>query len=302
MSDSGDSSYDAFRENANSDHGAVQVRPAGSDQSSAENAGDGHGSRWSDPADHGGDHGPEGIDQPGGTGYEPFSGDPAEQAQGMTRGEYADYVRQGPAAGEGGSGSADAGDHRDLTGDGPPAEPLIRNDGVIPAPRETVTGESARSADPRASAGQAAGELLIHAGDGTGIPIRVVQLPPEGRTLGDDTATGIGLKPTGEQLLRMESEDSPQNRMDNYFRDLFERADDIRDVSGKTTEAIEAFRHRDGTGTVATSVHRGHAAHDRPSPDGPHVQDFAGSIAMMSVAVLAGARHWLKNREKEDPR
>jgi hypothetical protein len=48
------------------------------------------------------DGGPDkrGPDQPGDTGDEPHRGDPAEQAQGMTRGEYADYMRQGPAAEE----------------------------------------------------------------------------------------------------------------------------------------------------------------------------------------------------------
>jgi hypothetical protein len=55
--------------------------------------------------------GTDATSQPGDTGNEPRRDDPAEQAQGMTRSEYADYMQQGTAAGDDGPGSPGTEDH-----------------------------------------------------------------------------------------------------------------------------------------------------------------------------------------------
>jgi hypothetical protein len=161
VSDSAGSSHDSLRETADRDHERAAARSAGSEvageqraepmsreeyavhmrQESGDGSGDGSGgsddashsggpgdgddSRGTDPAGqvqgmtrdeyagfvrhepagadaHGadGDQGTGGPDRPGDTGGEPHREDPAERAQGMTRGEYADYIRQEPASEE----------------------------------------------------------------------------------------------------------------------------------------------------------------------------------------------------------
>jgi hypothetical protein len=79
--------------------------------------------------DTGDDPGPGGREQADDSGHESRGVDPAETAQGMTRTEYADYMRQGPAAGAGDPGHADAGDYSDVSagpnGSQPEAEKII---------------------------------------------------------------------------------------------------------------------------------------------------------------------------------
>lgn len=69
--------------------------------------------------DHGagGGHDKGGADQPAGRGYVSGGGDAAVQAKGMTRYENADYMMQGPAAGEDEAGCAVAGDSSDWGGE-----------------------------------------------------------------------------------------------------------------------------------------------------------------------------------------
>lgn len=103
--------HDSARETADRDHDGAEARSAGTEaagepraepMSRAEYAGYVRREPAAEADEHGsgGDQETRGPDQPGGTGDEPHRADPAEQAQGMTRGEYADHMRQGPAAEE----------------------------------------------------------------------------------------------------------------------------------------------------------------------------------------------------------
>jgi hypothetical protein len=86
-------------------------------------------------ADHrniGGDDDPARTGQPGDAGDQPHGGDPAVQAQGMTRSEYAEYMRLSPAASDDGPGMADAGDHA--------APDADANAGRVPGTGQATTG------------------------------------------------------------------------------------------------------------------------------------------------------------------
>jgi hypothetical protein len=56
-----------------------------------------------------------------------------------------------------------------------------------------------------------------------------VQAGPADRTLSDTTPTGIGLKPTGEQLLGMESE--ARSWKEEFGHEVRREADEITDVA-----------------------------------------------------------------------
>lgn len=281
-----------------------------------------------------------------------------EYAEPLTRGEYADEMRQGPAIEENdhsGDGEhsdehnyqqadadedqeseelpeprtrqevADETDHSEPAGSdhnqasGTDLDNMIAEQDQLPEPRtrqevadetrsgtgpltrgdsSTETATRPEQAPDTTAEHQEPGQHEPYGQDRNDNPhsnVTVVHADAADRTLGDDTPTGIGLKPTGEQILHMERDDTPEDRKDNYFRELFERADDIRDVSEHTTETIENFRHHDDGSVVTSTAHGGHTVHDRPS-DGTQVQEFVGSIALMSVAAVVGIRHWWKNR------
>ncbi len=118
------------------------------------------------------------------------------------------------------------------------------------------------------------------------------------RTVGDTTPTGIGLKPTGEQLRDMESDNPSRSRLDRMLDRALDRADDIHDSAGETAEAITAFRHPDPA-LSAHQAYAGHVTHDHPQPQGPPVNDMVGSTVVVAVAALAGLRHWIEHGRKE---
>jgi hypothetical protein len=134
--------------------------------------------------------------------------------------------------------------------------------------------------------------------DGTEAQYSWLSVAEADRTLGDTTPTGIGLKPTGEQLRDMESDDPSRSRLDRLLDRALDRADDIHDSAGETAESITAFRHPD----PAISGHQaytGHVTRDHPQPQGQPVNDMVGSTVVVAVAALAGLRHWIEHRRKE---
>jgi hypothetical protein len=118
------------------------------------------------------------------------------------------------------------------------------------------------------------------------------------RTVGDTTPTGIGLKPTGEQLRDMESDNPSRSHLDRLLDRALDRADDIHDAAGENAEAITAFRHPDSA-LPAHQAYTGHAGRDHPQPQGQPVNDMVGSTVVVTVAALAGIRLWLEHRRKE---
>jgi hypothetical protein len=127
--------------------------------------------------------------------------------------------------------------------------------------------------------------------------VDVVRTRPEDRTLGDTTPTGIGLKPTGDQLLGMESDDPTESRLDRFLRKATEEADDLHDGVGNAAEAIHDFRLSPGG---AAQAYEGHGGHDHPAPpDSQGVSDMVGGVALVTVAMVTAARQWIWNRRKE---
>jgi hypothetical protein len=120
------------------------------------------------------------------------------------------------------------------------------------------------------------------------------------RTLGDTTPTGIGLKPTGDQLLGMDDDEPSRSRLDRFIDKAFEDADDLHDGVGDIGEAIDNLRSAPAASGHSPS-HDAYtvAVHDRPPPPpGPGVSDVVGSIAITGVAALAGVRRALSSLQK----
>jgi hypothetical protein len=130
--------------------------------------------------------------------------------------------------------------------------------------------------------------VTVHDQYGHDWPLTVVHLTAEDRTLGDDTLTGIGLKPTGEQLLDMEANDSTERRTDRLISKLLEHGDDIRDGSGELGEALEADVHpASGAGTHG-EAYQGHPVKEEHHlPESHSVNDAAGAIVMTAIAGTA---------------
>jgi hypothetical protein len=119
------------------------------------------------------------------------------------------------------------------------------------------------------------------------------------RTLGDTTPTGIGLKPTGEQLLEMEGDKPSRSPLDRFVDKAVEDADDVSDGIGHIGEAINAdLRSGPGPSGNPRSYHATTSAvHDHPPPPGPGVSDVVGSITITGVAAVAAIRHVLSERK-----
>lgn len=128
----------------------------------------------------------------------------------------------------------------------------------------------------------------------------VVEAVEAERTLGDTTPTGIGLKPTGEQLLGMKGDEPFRSRLDRLFDDAFEHADDVSDAAGHISDAIESDLNRaPGPAGHPRSYHATTvAAHDQPPPQGAGVSDAVGSIIVVSVAAVVAVRHALSELRK----
>ena len=171
-------------------------------------------------------------------------------------------------------------------------EPAARADADTPAPEQHA--DSAR--DP-----QTPGDITQEHSDRAGYPYQGFSVAEAERTVGDTTPTGIGLKPTGEQLLGMEGDDPSRNRLDRFFDKAFEDDDDVSDAMGHIGEAIDADLHSGpGPSGVPQSYHATTAAiHDQPPPAGPSVSDVVGSIAVTGVAAVVAIRHFLSERRKE---
>ncbi len=281
----------------------------------------------------------------------------AEDAEPLTRGEYADQVRQGLVTGEHGNTEQDRDDEHDgahdqgLAEDGQEQEELpeprtrqevaeeaSRSDAAVPEhqpadadleasvveedpPPEPRTrqevAEEARSAPLTPDASTA---LPEHAPDSTSenpspdpdqreaydqgqgdqpyTHLTVVQADATDRTLGDTTPTGIGIKPTGDQLLHLESDDPTENRADRLFGKAFELMDDVHDMTGHIAEAIqEDLPHGSGE---PPSAHSAYVVHDQPAPppDVPGIGDVVGNLTVVGVMTVVGFRRLLSHRMK----
>ncbi len=282
----------------------------------------------------------------------------AEDAEPLTRGEYADQVRQGLTAGE-----ADNTD-RDYDHDGAEDQGLAGNgqeQEVLPEPRtrQEVAEEARRTDTTVPDHAQAAGteadldasspeedqlpeprtrqEVAEQTRSGVGPLTSDAAAPPEypaqsrtenpppdpdqheqhskdlgdspfthltvtqaeaaDRTLGDTTPTGIGLKPTGEQLLEMD-DDRGRNRWDRVLDEAVKEADDVYDLAGHIAEPLaEDFKSGPAPSDHQTSHHAATSVPDLPQ-HGSEIIDVAGSIALVGLAIAAGVRHGVRRIRK----
>jgi hypothetical protein len=144
-------------------------------------------------------------------------------------------------------------------------------------------------------------QVAVHATDGRDVPVTVEYLPPEARTVGDTTPTGIGRKPTGEEIFGMEGDNPAKRRLDRLFDEALKEGDDFSDAAGHIGAAIEADLHS-GSGP---SGHPGsyHAAtgsaQDHPASPDPGASDAVGSMAIVGVAAVVAIRRALSELWKE---
>jgi hypothetical protein len=144
-------------------------------------------------------------------------------------------------------------------------------------------------------------QVDVHTMDGTDVTVTVEDLPPEARTVGDTTPTGIGRKPTGDELIDMEGDDRTDSRLGRLFDETFKEADDVSDGSGAIGEAI-VIDDRSANGPSGHSrPYRATTSNspDHPIPPDPGASDAISSMTIIGVAAAVAIRHALSALRKE---
>ena len=197
--------------------------------------------------------------------------------------------------------------------DDPPAEAPAVSAAVAPEHEDGNvtggTGSSQPDASTEAPARHDKGEdrtpdpyehqVAVHATDGTDVPVTVEHLPPEARTVGDTTPTGIGRTPTGEEFLDMESDDPSEGRFDRFIMEAAKEGRDVRDAFGDAAETLHDLR------LPGPTSGGGHAHEGQPvpaQPAAPAFSDLVGSAALVGVAMLTGIRYARRRLGKGDGR
>lgn len=99
------------------------------------------------------------------------------------------------------------------------------------------------------------------------------------RTVGDTTPTGIGLKPTGSELVRMENEEA--SKPEKLRSKFLEGIDDINDAARENASLGHDLltRHHPPAGHAVTEV-------PHPAPEASHEGGAAPDIT--SAGLVAG--------------
>jgi hypothetical protein len=177
-----------------------------------------------------------------------------------------------------------------------------RTDSASPSQPDTVTEPPARNSEgedgmPDPTEGQVADQVQ----DGTDVPVAVAYLPPEARSVGDTTPTGIGRKPTGAEIRDMEGDDRTESRLDRLFDEVVKEADDVFDGSGAIGEAIVIDdRPAPGPSGHSRPYHATTStAPDHPVPPDPGASDAISSMTIIGVAAAIALRHALSALREE---
>jgi len=239
-----------------------------------------------------------------------------EDAEPLTRGEYADQMRQGPAVEETESASdghhdgthlqaieeenqtreqlpeprtrqeiaeeTDHGESADLHNDqAADLDGQIAEQDKLPEPRsrQEIADETRSGADPPTRGESQGDQSYLH--------VTVVEADTADRTLGDTTPTGIGLKPTGEQLREMENEEL--SKPEKLRRKLLEGVDDINDAARDNASLGQDLltRHQPPIGHAMTEV-----PHPLPAapPDGGAAPDITSAGLVAGVLLVEATR------------
>jgi hypothetical protein len=227
-----------------------------------------------------------------------FSGDPAAEYDGDVAALLA-AEEQLPEPRTRQEAAAATWDDTSTSQDGAPG---ASTDGTSPSQPDTVTEPPARNNEGEdGTPGPTEAQVAGNAQDSTDVTVTVEYLPPEARTVGDTTPTGIGRKPTGAEILDMEGDKRTESRLDRLFDEMVKGADDIADGSGAVGEAIVI----DDSPAPGPSGHSRpyHAATntapDHPAPPNPGANDAISSMTIIGVAAAVALRHALSALRKE---
>jgi hypothetical protein len=165
----------------------------------------------------------------------------------------------------------------------------------------TASETTAKSADQPADSSSPHGEadpeaqtLTVSDHAGHDLPVTIVQASPEVRTLGDETPTGIGRKPTGGELEDLDGD--RLSRADRFRKAFYKQADDITDVTEKNATALEAFLgHRPSGGEAAVT---GHYVMEAPQPPPADAGSIATGGLVLGILADRGI-HWARQRAKQ---
>jgi hypothetical protein len=190
-------------------------------------------------------------------------------------------------------------------------EAILHEDDHLPDPRtrqqaaqeDADVGSSPANQDgaPGASGDQQPGPGPERPeGEGHDQRVSVVQLEPEDRTFGDTTPSGIGLKPTGEQLKQMENDNPAERRINRFIDKAVEEADDVHDAMGHIGGAFQADFSPEANSPGPGSGHHSYTVHDTPAPpEDPGMNDAIGNVAVVAVVAAVGVRHLLAHRRRK---
>jgi hypothetical protein len=134
--------------------------------------------------------------------------------------------------------------------------------------------------------------VVVHDQYGHDVPLTVVHGAPDGPTLGSGTPEGTGLKPTGEELLDMESE--AKSWKEAFRNEIHRESDEITDVAEKWGDLGARLCERPPTSTH-TEVPTGRPVISMPEHHG--VEGGQAAIAAFTVA-LVGYEAYRKARDK----
>lgn len=134
----------------------------------------------------------------------------------------------------------------------------------------------ARTPAGRQDRGAQGGETRQEHADGQDRPDFRVRVVRADRTIGDTTPTGIGLKPSGEQLRDMDSD--KLSRRARFRKELYRDAEDIQDATEKTaTDVVALLGARPPAGHAETVA--------LPSIEASPPPADAGSLATAGLAL-----------------
>jgi hypothetical protein len=236
--------------------------------------------------------------QPGDDDPGSFSGDPASEYDGDVAALLA-AEDQLPEPRSRQEAAADTWDDTNSSQDGAPD---TSTDGASPSqPDASIEPSALNHEDEDGAPDPYEHQVDVHTMDGTDVAVTVEDLPPEARTVGDTTPTGVGRKPTGAEILGMEGDDRTDSRLGRLFDEMFKEADNVSDGSGAIGEAIVIDdRSANGPSGHSQPYHATTSnSPDHPIPLDPGASDAISSMTIIGVAAAVAIRHALSALRKE---
>jgi hypothetical protein len=146
-------------------------------------------------------------------------------------------------------------------------------------------------------------QVVVHDQYGHDVPLTVVHGAPDGPTLGNGTPEDIGLKPTGEELLDMESE--AKSWKEAFRNEIHRESEEITDVAEKWGDLGARLCERPPTSTH-TEVPTGQPVTSMPEHhgiEGGQVAIAAFTVALVGYEAYRKARDtvsaWRRGREHD---